>query len=437
MTDDEPGPTPDLPNGGTERELLVRLGAAMTVAGDSIDDVGQRLTTIARARGLDDISVVVLPTALFVQTGHGASTAVQLEAFTNQHARLDQIGELYELVERVQQPSFDPSEGIEEVDRILRARPTFGPLVRTFGIGVLSVGFSLSLQPTLPGVAAAFVLGVFVGLLHLLRLPGLRAVLPVLATFLVSTIVFATAESFGAGNPIRTLIPPLVTFLPGAVLTTGMRDLSAGQVVSGASRLVQGVVVLALLAFGVVAAATLVGTPSAELLDRPVTRLGPWAPWVGLLFVALGAHLHHCAPRRAVPWILAVLVIAYSAQTVSAVVFTAELSPFFGALAMTPAVLWFERLPHGPPSLVTFLPAFWLLVPGAAGLIGVTEIVGTDSVLGPTDFVESLGTVIEIALGVLIGTAMFRTGAAGLEGAVKTLPPVVRRPRWPGPHRHP
>jgi hypothetical protein len=32
---------------------------------------------------------------------------------------------------------------------------------------------------------------------------------------------------------------------------------------------------------------------------------------------------------------------------------------------MTPVVLWVERLPGGPPKLVTFLPAFWLLVPGA------------------------------------------------------------------------
>ena len=65
---------------------------------------------------------------------------------------------------------------------------------------------------------------------------------------------------------------------------------------------------------------------------------------------------------------------------------------------MTPAVLWsIQRLRIGPPSLVTFLPAFWFLAPGAAGLIGVTEMVGTDSALGLADFTDSLGTVIEIA----------------------------------------
>ena len=48
---------------------------------------------------------------------------------------------------------------------------------------------------------------------------------------------------------------------------------------------------------------------------------------------------------------------------------------------MTPVALAIARLPGGPPSQVTFLPAFWLLVPGALGLIGVATIVG-DPCLG-------------------------------------------------------
>ena len=46
---------------------------------------------------------------------------------------------------------------------------------------------------------------------------------------------------------------------------------------------------------------------------------------------------------------------------------------------MTPLVLLIGRRRAGPPSMVLFLPAFWLLVPGAAGLIGVTAIVGTNA----------------------------------------------------------
>ena len=60
--------------------------------------------------------------------------------------------------------------------------------------------------------------------------------------------------------------------------------------------------------------------------------------------------------------------------------------------------------------MVLFLPAFWLLVPGAAGLIGVTAIVGTTSRLGLADFTTTMVTVLSIARGVLIGTAAVKAG---------------------------
>jgi uncharacterized membrane protein YjjB (DUF3815 family) len=218
------------------------------------------------------------------------------------------------------------------------------------------------------------------------------------------------AGHYDGENPIRSLIPPLVVFLPGAAITTGTMELAAGQTISGASRLVEGLVDLLLLAFGIIAAAALVGAPSAELIDRPLDRLGPWTTVLALVVIALGHHLHLCAPRRALPWILLVLAVASAGQEFGAAVFSPELSGFFGALAMTPLVLLIGRRREGPPSMVLFLPAFWLLVPGAAGLIGVTAIVGTSSRLAPADFTATMVTVLAIALGVLIGTAAVKAG---------------------------
>jgi uncharacterized membrane protein YjjB (DUF3815 family) len=78
-------------------------------------------------------------------------------------------------------------------------------------------------------------------------------------------------------------------------------------------------------------------------------------------------------------------------------------------VATTPLALWVENLRNGPPKLITFLPGFWLLVPGAAGLLGVTELISVDHELGAQAVVDMLVTVMSIALGVLIGTALCRT----------------------------
>jgi len=202
----------------------------------------------------------------------------------------------------------------------------------------------------------------------------------------VTAAVLIASEHFSLENPIRVLVPPLVTFLPGGVITIATVELASGEMVAGASRLVSGFVQLLLLGFGVLAGAVLVGAPLRILTDTPPGGVVWWTPWVAL-----------------------VLIAAFVGQELGSARFGGELSGFFGALAMTPLALWFDHLPKGPPKLVTFLPAFWILVPGAAGLIGIAEIVGGDGAVGARASQTVLVTVMSIALGVLIGTAAYRS----------------------------
>lgn len=405
-----PEPDEELPpDAGPLVRFLVQLGGALVLSGEAVDQVSGALRAVARRAGHTDVDIVVLPTVLLIQAGSGADARVQLHSVASSaKLRLDQVSAVYELVGRAKAGELEPAAGLVELRRIRSAPAPHGAVIRVVGLGVLSAGFAMALQPTLLGIAGAFVLGMLVGLVLLARLPGLEPVTPVIVSFAVAAIVFVVARHHTGDNPIRALIPPLVVFLPGAAITTGTMELAAAQTISGASRLVEGLVDLMLLSFGIVAAAALVGTPPSDLLDRPVDQLGLWTVPVSLLAIALGNHLHHCAPRRAVPWILLVLAVALGGQAAGAALFSPELSGFFGALAMTPLVLVIGRHPKGPPTMVLFLPAFWLLVPGAAGLIGVTAIVGTDSRLGPADFTDTMVTVLAIALGVLLGTAAVR-----------------------------
>lgn len=89
------------------------------------------------------------------------------------------------------------------------------------------------------------------------------------------------------------------------------------------------------------------------------------------------------------------------------------LSGFVGAMVMTPVAYIVERQPSGPPALVSFLPAFWLLVPGALGLIGVTEYLGQDPA-GVQDFLGAVGSMVAIGLGVLCGYPLYRSLARTL-----------------------
>jgi uncharacterized membrane protein YjjB (DUF3815 family) len=60
-------------------------------------------------------------------------------------------------------------------------------------------------------------------------------------------------------------------------------------------------------------------------------------------------------------------VLTTATARCSAISSWAERQRVLGALVMTPVALAVAQFPAGPPSQVTFLPALWLLVPGALG----------------------------------------------------------------------
>lgn len=423
------------PSDAELRPFLVGLAEGMAAAGESVDKVRTIMHEIATAYGAPGTSFVVLPTIILVQTGPASDTHVAISSQVRAGLRFDQIAELYRLIRRARDGSVDPVEGIHELNAIGESKPRFGWALRTLGHGILTLGLGLLLFPTWEGAILAFLLGLLVGLMKLVRSSTLDLIFPIVAAFVSSLVVFLLADTFDFPDPLRVLIAPLVTFLPGGLLTTATVELASGQMIAGASRLVSGLVQLALLAFGILAAGTLVGVDDYSYVSDSPSVQAWWVPIIGLLLFAVGNYLHFSAPARTFGWVLLVLVIAYLGQLLGSVLFGASLSGFFGALLMTPAVLWIDSLRRGAPSQITFLPAFWLLVPGAAGLIGVTELFGAD--MSDQDLSSALTTVMSIALGVLIGTAAYRTvrfGAQELGHFHIDLPAVVapQKPGTPG-----
>jgi uncharacterized membrane protein YjjB (DUF3815 family) len=186
--------------------------------------------------------------------------------------------------------------------------------------------------------------------------------------------------------------------------------------ISGAGRLAAGAMQMVLLALGIVAGAQLVGVPATSV-DRVASQpLGALAPWIGVAVFGVGVLLHHCARPASLGWIVLVLYVAYSGQVVGGLFFGGVLSAFFGALLMTPVAMFAAAQKSGPPTLVSFLPAFWLLVPGALGLVGVTNFLVDDRVDGTASLVGAGATMIGIAFGVLLGLAAGTGLAAAAEG---------------------
>ncbi|MFV0435375.1 MAG: threonine/serine exporter ThrE family protein [Leucobacter sp.] len=418
--------TPETPSGKDDEvtvlAMLGSLGPALLAASQATNEVDDTLRSLAQIYGRPELKIVTLPTFVLVDDPVGPGAHASVFPTDGSTLSLTQAGEIEHLIHRAAKDRLAPSTVLDEVAGIIAEKPRFGFWVSLFGHVLLTVGFGLVLNPTYTALPFYVVLGVLIGLIVLLgsRARTLSLVLPVLAAFLATGVVGLVADTLVHDNVLRLVAPALASLLPGLTLTIAAVELTNGQVIAGASRLGYGFARLGLLAFGVyvglvATGASLDGRSSDE-------RLGSWAPWVGILFVSLGYYLYSVAPKRSLPWILFALAVAYSAQLVGHTLIGAELSGMIGALVAVPVIYLVSHLAAAPPPAVMLTCAYWMLVPGAMGFIGLSEA-ASGSAGATNTLLQTVGSIIAIAIGMVIGTGISRDTGAFARALHRKNPP--------------
>lgn len=402
------GPTPgSTPPPAVTLAAMESVGEAMIDAGYSVTTVHTALRDIATVNAAPATEIIVFPTALIVSARGVGELSTGAVASGTGKLTLSQIDELNRTVEAARTGAIDPATTRRRIRGLRRQPLPYSPLQRVVAYALLSAGLSVLLGASAAGAGVAAVLGVFAGAAQLLSARAPReyqALVTVAIAFGVSVAVFLLIRAGLEPGVLPALIAPLVTLLPGSLLTTGVIELATGQMVSGGGRLAAGTMQLVLLAVGIVGAASLVGVPRIDVgtASQPI---GPIAPWIAVAVFGVGIVVYNCGRRDSIAWILLVLYSAYGAQVIGDVLFGGVLSAFVGALVMTPVAVLVARQRTGPPAVVSFLPAFWLLVPGAIGLVGVATILSGDQA-GVDTLVTTASTMVAIALGILAGSAI-------------------------------
>ena len=403
--------------------FVAELGASLNAVGEPVYTVQERLSRVAAAYGTQSARITAFPTFMMVSMGRGEPATVELTTPLSPTPRLDQIAALDNLVSQAERGAVAPDDGLRQLDEIRDMRPRFGRVKSIVGYSVFSLGLCLILHPSPSDVTAAAALGALVGWLRSIawRRSAIQVLMPVIAAFAVSALSALAVREGLTGTGLRAMVASLVVFLPGAALTTSVLELAEGQMISGASRLVSGLMQLTLLAFGIVAGIGAVGIPTDEVFSSSGNLLGDWAPWLGVLVFAVGVMVANSAPARSFPGLLIVLYVAWTGQVVGNAIFGGYVSALVGAMVMTPTAVWVSRLPSAMPPIASFLPGFWLLVPGALGLIGLAKLAGKGA--GAQDLVATAVSIFAVAVGVLCGTLLLDAASA----TRKVVGPVANR----------
>jgi uncharacterized membrane protein YjjP (DUF1212 family) len=399
------------PDPATLLRFVSQLGHVLIASGEAVAVIEDSIRRIARAHGVSHVSVVAFPTVLFVKIEDATGSRLDLTSEEGTTLRFDQIESAFALASDAQNLLVTPEQGLARLQAILARPPRFGVTASVVGHMLMTVGIALCLKPTWEGLGAAAFYGIVVGVLKVFaRNRGmLETLLPTIAAFVVAILALSAVRYGIPASPLRALIASLVTFLPGGILAVAAMDLAYSDMVSGASRFVMGLVQLLFLMLGMTMAASLVGLPPERLLVDPDVRLSPWAVWPGILFFGIGTLLHYSTAPKTFPWMLAALAIATAAQLAANAAFGGYMSGFVGALVVTPVAYLMQYRMGGPPAMVTFTPALWLLVPSSLGLIGLAELASDDRLAGVQNFTATLFIIVATALGSLMGSGIYNT----------------------------
>jgi uncharacterized membrane protein YjjP (DUF1212 family) len=384
------------------RTLLAYLGTAMIATGQPVGEVEDELAEISARLGYPDVQVAGSPTGITLNLASGEPATFES---VNTPLRLDQAVGVRAIRHRLLDGSLSVAEAIDQL-LALRSRPRRYPAwAADAGLVVASAGICLILQPGAANVLFATLAGVVVA--GLLRLAGrftlIATLVPALAAFIIGCGLFAAAEAGLLDGPLRTALASLAVLLPGALIVTAMSELAAGDMMAGSARLIFGIVQLMLFTLGLVAASQLLQVAPELLANVRVPGMGWWTAPVGLVLISVGITLMESPPLRLLPWIVAVLAVALTAQTLGQQA-SAPLGSFLGALAASLGAYLVEAIKPSLPRLVVFLPAFWLLVPGSLGLLSTTELAVAASP-SIASAVQAAAVISALALGLLVGAA--------------------------------
>jgi uncharacterized membrane protein YjjP (DUF1212 family) len=388
-------------------ECMRKIGKGLIASGVSAGVVENTLTEIAMAYGTQ-CEIVALPNVILIQLGHSSHGQVDCAVQRLASLQLDQVSELAEMIDQVKQKKIPLDQANQQLDRILTKQPRFKPSIVFLGYFLSCIGLTMLFRPDARSLLIAGSMGILVGLMlwGFQRHPRFNILVPVIVSIVVSTLIFQLTRLGFITGPANLLIAPLVTFLPGSLLTTGMIELASTHILSGSARLIYGGAVLALLFIGIAVGFNLSNLPDYQVYAYRAGSFPWWAPLLGTLLFGFGTYLRLSGANRDLFWMLLVLYIAMLAQVFGERIFNAYVGAFLGAMMMTFSSELIARSPQRTPAVASQMLAFWFLVPGSRGLLSVTSLLTQDLQSAATGIGQMIGLILAITLGVLLGTIL-------------------------------
>jgi uncharacterized membrane protein YjjP (DUF1212 family) len=194
-------------------QFLARLGQAELAAGNAVALIERDLGEVAKRNGQENAVIFALPTVLMVQTGEAESQRVQITPgpYRVGDLRFDQVEGVLEIAREARAGRLSPKDGLRKLDAVWRMKHRYGDFGFVVGYLITTIGTALMLRPTWNGLGYVAILGLICALLLVVvrRQPAWNAVMPVVASFILASVVALFYRYGVCGSPVPIADSPL------------------------------------------------------------------------------------------------------------------------------------------------------------------------------------------------------------------------------------
>ena len=275
------------------------------------------------------------------------------------------------LVRRVVDGSISLVEGEKQLGVIDRDSPAFGNLPVGIGYALSGAGFAVLMSVSWFDVflAALLSLMVYAMVLSAGRGGWLAKNLEISCAFTASVAANIAAHLVPGSNAFMVTLCAVIVLIPGLALTLGLFELLGKHVISGMTRLVDGVMVTLKLFIGAAVGAALVGVLISVPPPVEPPAADPVWPWVFVPALMVGLALVFQIRPKDMGWTILGGLLAYIGIVLGSSAGYWQGS-FVGALLLGIYANVFAWKLNRPTSVV-MMAAIMVLVPGASAYRGL------------------------------------------------------------------
>lgn len=298
--------------------------------------------------------------------------------------------------------------GIEDGARQLRALPR--PLTPTqqrlmvLGYGLAAAAFGVLVRTAWIDALLAGAIGLLIGAWVLFAGARPRLTQSIEAVSAIMATLLATLASvvLVPVNVNLVVLTALIVLVPGMMLTTAVRELSAQHLASGVSRLFGALTVLLKLIFGVLAVATVLGWFGMQLPDASSPPVPSWAQWPALAFGSLGFAMVFLAAYRDWWLVAGSAILGYVLAHFGGAALGPAFGVFTGGLVLAAVGNLYARFAQRPGALVRE-PGIILLVPGSLGYSTIAMLAENNLGGGMQSAILLVTLLVALVAGLLFG----------------------------------